>query len=1507
VAADGVDGLLGELRAGGAVDSQGRFTLDRAKAREKLQKFQLVDARRYVLELVQAAVLRGATDVAFDIDADDMRMRFDGQAFTAEELDDLWGSIFADGDGAPLRGLRQLALGLNAALGLGPKRIVVRSGDQELRLVPGQADALRTVDEAIAGTTVHVVQRVALATVVGFFRNIGGRLAEEVHLRERCRYAGIEVALDGVKIAFGATIEGALGEQKIAERGVRGAVAVTARDGPAELRLIKDGVWIDTHELEGCGPGIVAVVEADELRKDVSLAKIVADEGLGRIVGLVRAERWGALARWIEAQKVRDPLLRPVETRVRAEVLQFLRLRDLRKRADAAIVAEALVWTDARTHGPRERKLTLGDLAAAVVPAKDGAGKDGAGTLMYAGQSYRELAAEGAPIPVIHEDERSALRRVLACQLVACDAELKLADTRAKARRAWRLRTTAARLPEHRRYLVRAPLTVEGMTGEVGLDAEALDAKVQAEGTTWAIREGCLLAELKLQWGFAGLDVAVEAMFTPTDDYANVARDELVVRLGLGVLRALRGLLAVVAEGTRGSEVEATVRGLIKKWMMHLFDADTRADLWKRLRVAEALWPDEAAVRAVLPGPADLDEDANAWLLREPLFEDYDFTRRSLGDLQWRVAHVGHIDELDWSVAREPGLGHKVAWLGRGDRAILTAMFGAAALRSWAPTLQARLREKKFREQRLERPEVAATRVWREFEREKVETDKLCRMVAADGVVGAIRLVCGDELPTESDGLRSGRIELMVDERSLVVRALDLGIGPIVGVASAPGLRANESWDDVVDDEALKAVKRALADAAWDIVRTALAGLVWPRKWATRWLLHRLALADREMVEMRLPAALTTPLLATSGGGEISVAELEAVIAKHREIAWVDAATVEELDPPALHEAPRVLAAVRALVGEALVGGEKRLQQVTRQARFSELPVVEEIAVEPQRVLFTMPMAGGTPRVEGEMGLCRVRVDGGLRLELCARGRRVGIVEEPAVSVACEAILADDELPLTVNGQVDTRSKRYGLHVRRCRRMIYGLVSELGVRFKGLRDAERAQARALLLGFVKAERADEARREARQQAWEIVQKLPLLVDVWGQERTLAEVEAYAKLQGAIEVVRTEVEAPASAATVGRIIVRLDAAAEAGLAGVARLRELDARWAEEVQAMTALAEAPKVAVTDLRGSTWVDRKATITGGLQAHLWVSRTPSAGDAVVLTRGEREVGRVTPIPGVACGGILSGVGMIAGKDGALLDARQLASLGKQVCMLVEALAKQVEAGGRRMDAGDRERAKAWLIEVDAALGRADAKLAAALGKPLTQLRETLAELVPPAVRRARAEARGERAKQVEAPREEVAEEVEEVAPPVARRAEPEVVTQGRAEAAEVKAAESEVAAQTPEQALLAAVRDELAWARARHGSLLERLRLDRLSLGTGDAKRIAAFAGGVVLHRRHPLISRQLERLAAGRGLDPIDLMFVVSAVYTLMNAVAEEIDAEDERAYVARLAESLALGLG
>ena len=60
------------------------------------------------------------------------------------------------------------------------------------------------------------------------------------------------------------------------------------------------------------------------------------------------------------------------------------------------------------------------------------------------------------------------------------------------------------------------------------------------------------------------------------------------------------------------------------------------------------------------------------------------------------------------------------------------------------------------------------------------------------------------------------------------------------------------------------------------------------------------------------------------------------------------------------------------------------------------------------------------------------------------------------------------------------------------------------------------------------------------------------------------------------------------------------------------------------------------------------------------------------------------------------------------------------------------------------------------------------------------------------------------------------------------------------------------------------------------------------------------IAINREHPLVAR----LLAQDPFDPIDLAFVVASIYTLMNHAAEDITDDDERVFVAQLAESLVL---
>ena len=84
-----VDRLIGELRREGRVDSRGEFTLDRDKAREKLRRYQLASLQAYVTELVQAAVLRGATRIEVEIEDDAVSAFRQVAAFAREDRTDV--------------------------------------------------------------------------------------------------------------------------------------------------------------------------------------------------------------------------------------------------------------------------------------------------------------------------------------------------------------------------------------------------------------------------------------------------------------------------------------------------------------------------------------------------------------------------------------------------------------------------------------------------------------------------------------------------------------------------------------------------------------------------------------------------------------------------------------------------------------------------------------------------------------------------------------------------------------------------------------------------------------------------------------------------------------------------------------------------------------------------------------------------------------------------------------------------------------------------------------------------------------------------------------------------------------------------------------------------------------------------------------------------------------------------------------------------------------------------
>ncbi|MFO0564564.1 MAG: hypothetical protein U0263_02820 [Polyangiaceae bacterium] len=107
--------------------SRGAIRVDARRAAEKLREHLLVDLHGYTLEVARASIALGATTLDVRWDSDDVQLVFDGRCIAPERLPRLFDFALSDDADESARALRPLALGLNAALGLGVSFIDVYS------------------------------------------------------------------------------------------------------------------------------------------------------------------------------------------------------------------------------------------------------------------------------------------------------------------------------------------------------------------------------------------------------------------------------------------------------------------------------------------------------------------------------------------------------------------------------------------------------------------------------------------------------------------------------------------------------------------------------------------------------------------------------------------------------------------------------------------------------------------------------------------------------------------------------------------------------------------------------------------------------------------------------------------------------------------------------------------------------------------------------------------------------------------------------------------------------------------------------------------------------------------------------------------------------------------------------------------------------------------------------------------------------------------------------------
>lgn len=365
----GMEDLLGLYREAGQIDSTGSFTLDPRKAIEKLAEFQLPSSYHWILKVVQALHLAGASRIDIKAGVHSVSVNSDAVPAGFSSIDDLLGHLLTDANHCDPC-LRHLAAGLQGSLKTRPRQIQIALVEQGKRrdyeLTSGgwrdrgerAFEEAQTVFQLVLNRSVE--ERIssgwfALNTDIFdlFFRRPASYDRENLVVHDYCQFSSCEVMLDGKAVSdrrFGyprfpgydissdpdpgrsrvpllksmfsqeeLVANAAVPKHHLVEHLVPSASATgfkvsahnhatvsnraeldpeillerayairMALEPKARLYFVEDGVVIDSAEQDLDCPGLVALVEARALKKDLSTLKVLRDAAFDSVCEDVR-------------------------------------------------------------------------------------------------------------------------------------------------------------------------------------------------------------------------------------------------------------------------------------------------------------------------------------------------------------------------------------------------------------------------------------------------------------------------------------------------------------------------------------------------------------------------------------------------------------------------------------------------------------------------------------------------------------------------------------------------------------------------------------------------------------------------------------------------------------------------------------------------------------------------------------------------------------------------------------------------------------------------------------------------------------------------------------------------------------------------------------------------------------------------------------------------------------------------------------------------------------------
>lgn len=505
---------------------KGRFTIDLGRAREKLGKYQLANPYAYVLEFVQAAVLRGAEEVEVTVDSDDLLLSFGGPPLLEEELHNLEMAVLEENSSLQHRVRKKLAMGLLAAQSLEPSRITMR-GSTGYCWEQRFGRAVTVFPKRSPGRNlIHVKMPWTFDALLDRFRKRKESRPEEVLLKQHCRLTTTVVRLNGELLsqdpARALDLDGLAGVG-IAEPGIRGWGGLMPGRVP-EVTLVANGVVVESEPLALGEIPFCAVVECSSLTTDISGTSVHRDSEYDRVMAVVREARGRSLAR-----------LTPDEGQLYSEEIrnELFSLNNLSVEADTLTYPGCLMLHRLFRYSDG-RPCSLLDLRELVGVW---------GFLPYTVETFLHESLERYP-DILHAEYalQTTLRDLTGWSLKNMTRQLRQrAESRAN-ERAWRFRPTLCRLTGGT-YLKRASLArLEIIDGFLGIKSTPDRAHIRV------VVEGCLLCEWSPPDWPLGLEACLQGEFTPSPTYDGVQHNEASVNVLLRLIQNMRELYEELAK-----------------------------------------------------------------------------------------------------------------------------------------------------------------------------------------------------------------------------------------------------------------------------------------------------------------------------------------------------------------------------------------------------------------------------------------------------------------------------------------------------------------------------------------------------------------------------------------------------------------------------------------------------------------------------------------------------------------------------------------------------------------------------------------------------------------------------------------------------------------------------------------------------------------------------------------------------------------------------------------------